>query len=115
MFLKVYISQLFKNLVFLKICNYNNIIYNVIKKWLFKDVLLLKICILNKNEQINTGLKNYIKKKNNIFLFYNNYVNNCNIKLVILNRKMIISIINKNNQIIKPKLYKLIINNLIYK
>ena len=50
-----------------------------------------------------------------MFLFYNNYVNNCSVKLVILNKKMIILVINKNNQIIKLKLYKLIINNSIYK
>ena len=83
--------------MFLKVCNYNNIIYNTIKKQLFKDVLPLKIYILNKNEQANLNLRNYIKKKNNIFLFYNNHINNCSIKLIILNKKIIISVINKNN------------------
>ena len=97
MFLKVYINQLFESLIFLKICNYNNIIYNIIKKQLFKDVLSLKVYILNKNKQTGLSLRNYIKKKNNIFLFYNNYINNCSIKLVILNKKITILIINKNN------------------
>ena len=82
---------------------------------MLKDVLLLKIYILNKNKQTGSGLKNYIKKKNNVFLFYNNYVNNCSVKLIILNKEIIMSIINKNNQITEFKLYKLIINNLIYK
>ena len=50
MFLKVYINQLFENLMFLKVYNYNNIIYNVIKKQLFKDILPLKIYILSENE-----------------------------------------------------------------
>ena len=50
-----------------------------------------------------------------MFLFYNNYINNCSIKLIILNKEIIILIINKNNQITEFKLYKLIINNLIYK
>ena len=83
--------------MFLKVCNYNNIIYNAIKKQLFKDVLFLEVYILNKNKQASSNLRNYIKKKKNIFLFYNNYINNCNIKLIILNREIIISIINKNN------------------
>ena len=83
--------------MFLKVYNYNSIIYNVIKKQLFKDVLFLKIYILNKNEQTGLSLKNYIKKKNNIFLFYNNYIDNCSIKLIILNKKIIMSAINKNN------------------
>ena len=48
--------------MFLKICNYNNIIYNTIKKQLLKDILFLKIYILNKNKQVNLNLKNYIKK-----------------------------------------------------
>ena len=68
MFSKVYISQLFKNLMFLKVCNYNNIIYNIIKKQLLKDILPLKIYILNKNEQASLNLRNYIKKK--IIYFY---------------------------------------------
>ena len=101
--------------MFLKVCNHDNIIYNTIKKWLFEDVLPLKICILNKNKQTDSGLKDYIKKKNNIFLFYNNYVNDCSVKLVILNKKIIMLIINKNNWITEFKLYKLIINNSIYK
>ena len=54
--------------MFLKVCNYNNIIYNIIKKQLFKDVLLLKIYILNENKQAGLGLKNYKKKK--IMYFY---------------------------------------------
>ena len=83
--------------MFSKICNYNNIICDVIKKQLFKNVLSLKIYILNKNKQAGSGLKNYIKKKNNMFLFYNNHINNCNIKLIILNREMTMLIINKNN------------------
>ena len=49
--------------MFSEVCNYNNIIYNIIKKWLFKDVLSLKIYILNKNEQTGLSLRNYIKKK----------------------------------------------------
>ena len=49
--------------MFLKVYNYNNIIYNIIKKQLFKDVLFLKIYILNENKQTGSGLKNYIKKK----------------------------------------------------
>ena len=101
--------------MFLKVCNYNNIIYNIIKKQLFKNILSLKIYILNENEQTGLSLRNLKKKKNNVFLFYNNYINNCSIKLIILNKKMTILIINKNNQITKLKLYKLIINNLIYK
>ena len=64
---------------------------------MFKDVLLLKIYILNKNKQTGSNLRNYIKKKNNIFLFYNNYINNYNIKLIILNKKIIMSVINKND------------------
>ena len=83
--------------MFLKICNYNNIIYNVIKKQLFKNVLFLKVYILSENKQTDLNLRNYIKKKNNVFLFYNNYINNCNIKLIILNKEIMISIINKNN------------------
>ena len=97
MFLKIYISQLFKGLVFLEVYNYNSIIYDAIKKQLFKDVLSLKICILNKNKQAGTNLRNYIKKKNNVFLFYNNYIDNYSVKLVILNKKMAMSVINKNN------------------
>ena len=97
MFLKVHINQLFKDLVFLKIYNYNNIIHNIIRKWLLKDILPLKIHILSKNKQTGLSLRNYIKKKNNIFLLYNNYIDNYNIKLVILNKKIIILIINKNN------------------
>ena len=83
--------------MFLKVYNYNNIIYNIIKKHLFKNVLFLKIYILKKNKQAGSGLKNYIKKKNNMFLFYNNHINNCSIKLIILNKKMAILTINKNN------------------
>ena len=83
--------------MFLKVYNYNNIIYNIIKKWLSEDVLSLKIYILNKNKQTDSDLKDYIKKKNNIFLFYNNHINNCNIKLVILNKEMTMLTINKNN------------------
>ena len=83
--------------MFLKICNYNSIIYNIIKKQLFKDILLLKIYKLSKNEQAGLNLRNYIKKKKNMFLFYNNHVNNCSIKLIILNKKIIILIINKND------------------
>ena len=49
--------------MFLKVYNYNNIIYNVIKKWLFENVLSLKIYILNENKQADLSLKNYIKKK----------------------------------------------------
>ena len=97
MFLKVYINQLFKSLIFLKVYNYNSIIYNVIKKQLFKNVLFLEIYILNKNEQISLNLKNYIKKKNNVFLLYNNHIDDCSVKLIILNKKIIISIINKND------------------
>ena len=85
MFLKVYINQLFKGLIFLKICNYNNIIYNIIKKQLSEDVLFLKIYILSKNKQTGLNLKDYIKKRNNVFLLYNNHINNYNVKLVILN------------------------------
>ena len=96
-FLKIYISQLFKSLMFLEICNYNSIIYNIIKKQLFKDVLSLKVYILNENEQTGLNLRNYIKKRNNMFLFYNNHINDCSIKLVILNKEMTISIINKND------------------
>ena len=83
--------------MFLKICNYNSIIYNTIKKQLFKNILFLKVYILNKNKQTGLNLRNYIKKKNDVFLFYNNYINNCSIKLIILNKKIIILIINKNN------------------
>ena len=54
--------------MFLKVYNYNNIIYNAIKKQLFKDILFLKICILNKNEQTGLNLRNYIKKK--VIYFY---------------------------------------------
>ena len=97
MFLKVYISQLFKSLVFLKVYNHNSIIYNTIKKWLFKDILFLKVCILSKNKQININLRNYIKKENNVFLSYNNYINDCSIRLIILNKKIIMLTINKNN------------------
>ena len=96
-FSKVYISQLFRNLIFLKVYNYNNIIYNVIKKQLFENVLPLKVYMLSENKQTGLNLKNYIKKENNMFLFYNNHINNCSIKLVILNKKMAISVINKNN------------------
>ena len=96
-FSKVYINQLFKGLVFLKVYNYSSIIYDVIKKQLFKDVLSLKVYILSENKQTDLSLKNHIKKENNMFLFYNNYINDCSIKLIILNKKMAISIINKNN------------------
>ena len=54
--------------MFLKVCNYNSIIYNIIKKQLFENVLFLKIYILNKNKQADLNLKNYIKKK--IMCFY---------------------------------------------
>ena len=97
MFLKVYINQLFKSLIFLKVYNYNSIIYNTIKKQLLKDVLFSEIHILNENKQTGSGLRDYIKKRNNVFLFYNNYVNNCSVKLIILNREIIILIINKND------------------
>ena len=83
--------------MFSKIYNYNNIIYNIIKKQLSENILLLKVYILSENKQAGLNLKNYIKKKINVFLFYNNYVNNCNIKLIILNKEIIMSIINKNN------------------
>ena len=46
--------------MFLKVCNYNNIIYNIIKKQLFKNVLFLKVYILNKNKQAGSDLRNYI-------------------------------------------------------
>ena len=71
--------------------------------------------MLSKNEQAGLSLKNYIKKKSNVFLFYNNYINDCSIKLVILNKEIMMLIINKNDQITEFKLYKLIINNSIYK
>ena len=115
MFLKVHMSQLFKGLVFSEVCNHSSIICDVIRKWLLEDVLPSEICILNENEQASSGLRNCIKKGNNIFLFYNNYIDDCSIKLVILNKKMIMSVINKNDQIIKFKLYKLTISNLIYR
>ena len=83
--------------MFSKICNYNNIIYNIIKKQLFENVLPLKIYILNENKQAGLNLKDYIKKKDNIFLFYNNYIDNYNIKLIILNREITMLIINKND------------------
>ena len=83
--------------MFLEVCNHDNIIYNVIKKQLFKDVLPLKIYTLNENEQADSGLRNYIKKENNMFLLYNNYINDYSIKLIILNKKIIMSVINKNN------------------
>ena len=97
MFLKIYINQLFGNLVFSEIYNYNSIICNIIKKQLLKNVLPLKIYTLSENKQVNLNLKNYIKKKNNVFLFYNNYINNYSVKLIILNKKMTILVINKNN------------------
>ena len=97
MFLKVYISQLFKNLIFSEVYNYNSIIYNTIKKQLFKDILPSEIYILSKNKQTGLNLRNYIKKKSNVFLFYNNYIDDCSIKLIILNKKIMMSVINKNN------------------
>ena len=54
--------------MFLKIYNYNSIIYNIIKKQLFKNVLFLKVYILNENKQTSLNLKNYIKKK--IFFYF---------------------------------------------
>ena len=62
-----------------------------------EDVLFLKVYILNENKQTDINLRNYIKKKSNIFLFYNNHINNCSVKLIILNKKITILIINKND------------------
>ena len=97
MFSKVHISQLLGNLVFSEVCNHGSIIHDIIKKWLFKDILPSKVCTLSENKQTGSGLRDYTKKRNNVFLFYDNHINNCSVKLVILNREMTMSTINKND------------------
>ena len=97
MFSKVYMSQLSGNLVFPEVCNHDSIIYNIIKKWLFKDILPSEVCTLSENKQTGLSLRNYIKKRNNVFLFYNNHIDNCSVKLVISNKEMTMSVINKND------------------